>query len=445
MKHWMAACLGVASLLLAGAACATYHLFRIEQIYSNTDGTVQFIVLHESQGMNGENLLKGKALKVTHGGVTKSFVFPNDLPGGSCNYYGCEGAPTANSRVLIATPGFAALGIATPDYTLPGPFFPVDGGVVNYADADVVAYTSLPTDGTHAMGRNGASIQNLATNFAGVRGSVAPAAPAANYTALWWKKSDPPGSESGWGINFAHQGDIIFATWFTYDASGKPWWLIAEAHKTVPGVYSGDVSTVTGPAFNAVPFDPNQKVETVVGTTTLTFADDGSATFRYTVNGTTQTKTIVRQQFGPLPTCVWGAQPNLALATNYQDLWWKMSAPPGSEAGWGINFTHQGDIIFATWFTYNASGKPWWLIVEAHKTAPGVYRGDVSTVTGPSFDSVPFDHATVVETVVGDATLTFFDGNHASFTYNVTIDGSQTLQVKEIMRQVFVEPGTVCQ
>ncbi len=39
-------------------------------------------------------------------------------------------------------------------------------------------------------------------------------------------------AESGWGINFAHQGDIVFATWFTYDTAGKPWWLIAELHKT---------------------------------------------------------------------------------------------------------------------------------------------------------------------------------------------------------------------
>jgi hypothetical protein len=31
-----------------------------------------------------------------------------------------------------------------------------------------------------------------------------------------------------------------------------------------------------------------------------------------------------------------------------------------TEAGWGINFTHQG-IIFASWFTYDAEGKPWWV------------------------------------------------------------------------------------
>ena len=54
--------------------------------------------------------------------------------------------------------------------------------------------------------------------------------------------------------------------------------------------------------------------------------------------------------FGPEPTCAWGRSLNLARATNYQDLWWNPA-----ESGWGVNFTHQGDIIFATWFTYDAA------------------------------------------------------------------------------------------
>ena len=64
-----------------------------------------------------------------------------------------------------------------------------------------------------------------------------------NYQGLWWNPE-----ESGWGINFAHQGNIIFATWFAYDATGKPWWLIAVLTKSDAGIHSGDVLTVSGPA-----------------------------------------------------------------------------------------------------------------------------------------------------------------------------------------------------
>jgi len=43
-----------------------------------------------------------------------------------------------------------------------------------------------------------------------------------NYEGLWWASG---GVEAGWGINFAHQGDVIFATWFTYDTDGSGLWL----------------------------------------------------------------------------------------------------------------------------------------------------------------------------------------------------------------------------
>jgi hypothetical protein len=206
------------------------------------------------------------------------------------------------------------------------------------------------------------------------------------------------------------------------------------------------VFTTTGPPFNADPFDPGAVVEKVAGTMTVTFVDADHAALDYTVDlaapvksAVTESKSLVRQQFGPLPTCTWGAQPDLAQATNYQDLWWK--APAGSESGWGINLTHQGDVIFATWFTYDAAGKPWWLAITANRTAPGLYTGDVFTTSGPPFGAVPFDPANVVETTIGTATLTFADGNHASFAY--TVNG--VAQTKTLTRQVFVPPGTVCQ
>ena len=63
--------------------------------------------------------------------------------------------------------------------------------------------------------------------------------PLINYQGLWYKF--PAESESGWGINFAHQGDVIFATWFTYDVNGKAWWLTMTASKTAEGVYSGQL------------------------------------------------------------------------------------------------------------------------------------------------------------------------------------------------------------
>jgi hypothetical protein len=42
---------------------------------------------------------------------------------------------------------------------------------------------------------------------------------------------------------------------------------------------------------------------------------------------------------------------------------------------------------------------------------------------------------------VGTVTLTFADGNHASFAYTV----NAVSQTKQITREIFRAPGTVCQ
>jgi hypothetical protein len=258
-----------------------------------------------------------------------------------------------------------------------------------------------------------------------------------NYQGLWWNA--PAGSEPGWGLNFAHQGDVLFATWFTYDVDGAPLWLVVAAAKTAAGTYSGTLYRATGPAFGALPFDSSQVVGAPAGTAAFSFTDDANATFAYTIDGVTRAKSITRQVFAtPVPGCTWGAPADPALATNYQDLWW--NAPAGSESGWGINLTHQGDTIFATWFTYGPDGRPWWLAMSAAKTAPNLYAGSFYSGSGPAFNSAKFDPLKVLAVPVGTGTLSFIDGNNALFSYDV----NGVAQTKHITREVFGPPGTLC-
>ena len=318
-----------------------------------------------------------------------------------------------------------------------------------FAQPSIATYTPFPgQSGTDTWTYRGTGSRGTTTiRTASVIIAPGDDLPATNYQGLWW--NSPAGSESGWGINFAHQGDTVFATWFTYDAAGNGMWLVMAATKTANGVYTGNLNQLTtGPAFDAVPFPsvgtPGGAAGAVVGTGTLTFTDPNNGSFAYTVNGISQTKAITHEDFGPRPTCTFVAQPYFALATNYQDLWW--ASPPGSESGWGINLTHQGDTIFASWFTYDHEHKPMWLVSSASKTTPNSYSGTLVRTTGPPFNAVPFPPTGTpggaTGTNVGTASFTFADGSTASFTY--TVNG--VTQTKNITRELFQPPGgTVCQ
>jgi len=164
----------LAAAAFATGAGASFHTFQISELYSSPDGNIQFIELHEFLGFNGEQFLAGHALTSKQGATTRTYTFPANLPDGN----------TANKRVLIATTGFAALGIVTPDYIVPTPFLFPGGGTIDYAGVDVITYPALPTDGVSSLDRLGVVGVNSPTNFAGQTGSIGPPAPPVAATGV---------------------------------------------------------------------------------------------------------------------------------------------------------------------------------------------------------------------------------------------------------------------
>jgi hypothetical protein len=160
--------------LATTAASASFESWKFDEVYSNVDGTLQYVVLKESQGVNGMSNLAGLELTATHLGVTKSYHFGLDLPS----------LVTAGKRVLIATQAVAATGLVTPDYIMPDRFLPTDGGSLIYANTDSFNYNLLPTDGVNALftGITPGPIigPNIATNFAGQSASI----PAGTITVV---------------------------------------------------------------------------------------------------------------------------------------------------------------------------------------------------------------------------------------------------------------------
>src|SRR5258706_111333 len=255
----------------------------------------------------------------------------------------------------------------------------------------------------------------------------------ANYTALWWNPA-----ENGWGLNVSHQGNTLFGTLYTYGPDGKAvWYSMSSGVKQADGSYLGSLVLTTGPAFNASPWNAGAVSATVVGQMRLAFADDGNGSLTYNVGGATVTKTITKLDFAGPPTCTWSAS-NRSRSTNFQDLWWGGL----SESGWGVNVAHQGNKLFATLFTYDASGQPLWLVMsDGSKTSSATYTGALYRSTGPAFNAVPFTPITPANlTQVGTMTFVFTDGDTATLSY--TVNGTSV--TKNIQRLEFGAIKPLC-
>ncbi len=297
----------------------------------------------------------------------------------------------------------------------------------------------FPTGSNCDTSRCGAGIVDARAAVAAAQALAG--ASGTNYQGLWWRTG---GLESGWGINFAHQGNQIFATWYTYDTAGKAWWLSMLADRTSGENFGGTIYTTNGPPFNnntnQTAFLPGKPV----GNGTLSFTDVNNGTFTYTVNGIMQTKPLARYDLGTgaLPICTYSVvTPDFSSATNYQDLWWVAN---GAESGWGINFAHQGSAIFATWYTYDGSGVPLWLSVLATFNG-AAYTGTLYRTSGPTFNA--YDSSKWVATQVGTASIVFADGNHATLGYITSGAGGLPAanQSKPVTRFPFASAGgTLC-
>lgn len=280
----------------------------------------------------------------------------------------------------------------------------------------------------------GSAFTFLALGCAFAHGAPAPP----NYQGLWW--NSPPGSEPGWGLQVAHQGDRLLATWLAYGPAGEAKWLELDARRIAEGTYHGRLVETRGPPAGLVPYDPLLFTRYDVGEGTLSFRDGAEGTFRYrfSATGLEATKAITRQAFGALPTCAYAAQPGFANATNYTDRW---QFAGGGEDAWGVHLAHQGDVVFATWFTHDAHRLPAWYFAVAPRIATGVYGGMLLRASGPPAGAGPYDPARVSTTPVGTATLTFAHGNAATFAW--TLEGLS--RTRPLSRALLAPPaGTHC-
>ncbi len=243
------------------------------------------------------------------------------------------------------------------------------------------------------------------------------AAPAPNYTDMWWAGSQ----ENGWGASITEHSDIQFIVIYAYDAASKPVWYVLpsggwNADRTA---YSGSLYLPTSAPFDA--YNPDKfKANASVGSATVRYDTATTALLSYTINGVSGSKNIQRQLFGKNDD-----PPALVVG----DLWWGGA----SQDGWGVNIAQHGNTLFPVWYTYNANGTAVWYVVPGGVWSGSTFTGDMYSTTGSPWLGKPYNPASLVVTNVGKMVLSFETANKATMTY--TVNG--VTQSKSIVRQPF--------
>lgn len=159
----------VAALALTRTAFGGGHTWRVNEIFSNADGTIQFIEVKEFLGGAGETATAGHNITSN----TRSFTIPNNVV-----------PPTSFRHLLLATPAFVGLpGAPTPDYVIPAgsvPFFSIGGDTIRYVPYCAFTFGAgvLPTNGINSIhlttheGHAFSTGVNSPTNYAGATGSI---------------------------------------------------------------------------------------------------------------------------------------------------------------------------------------------------------------------------------------------------------------------------------
>jgi hypothetical protein len=152
----------LALVLYPSAALAGIHTWDVREVFSNADGTIQFVELWESAGGNFETGVGTGSMSSN----TQSFAIGA----------GAVAPPTGFKFYLLGTAAFAALpGAPTPDAIIPAgsvPFFNTAGDTVSFVGWDSWAFGAVPTNGTDSLDRLTGVGANSPTNYAGVTGSV---------------------------------------------------------------------------------------------------------------------------------------------------------------------------------------------------------------------------------------------------------------------------------
>jgi hypothetical protein len=159
------------------------------------------------------------------------------------------------------------------------------------------------------------------------------------------------------GDQFRAPGELIFASWFTYDGTGKPIWFSTALEQQATAA-SRARSTRRMAGFRLGAFDATRVTHTTVGTARVSFSDATHGTLTLTLGGVAQIKPLTLFVFARAVSELHVQRPGrCGWSVNYQDMWfvaWREWLGHPRDASVRRRSSRRGSY-------YDASGNPTWV------------------------------------------------------------------------------------
>jgi hypothetical protein len=161
-KQLRAVLVAAAMLSYAAGATASIHNWDVVEVFSNANGTIQYVELFEFGDVGNEvNVGNGSLSSNLH-----SFSWTNGAVTGN----------TIDRSYLIATAAFAALpGAPVPDVIIPAdkvPFFSKAGDTFTFGNGDALTFGPVPINGSDSLDEGTGVGANTPKNYDTVEGNV---------------------------------------------------------------------------------------------------------------------------------------------------------------------------------------------------------------------------------------------------------------------------------
>lgn len=232
-------------------------------------------------------------------------------------------------------------------------------------------------------------------------------------SGMWSNANEP-----GWGMSITQHDTMNFVVVYSYDPVGQPIWYAMPSCPLVGLNCTGDIYSVTGGTQPTQSWNGARLSVNRAGIGTLFFSDDANATYSFSMNGLTGSRSITKRAFAPDQT---------SPAVDYTDLWWNSAEP-----GWGVTLNQQQGSLFVTMNTYDWIGQPTWYVASSCPLVDTGCTGDLYQVTGGDpLTSVWY--ATSKANNVGVISFAFTDSSHATMSYSI----NGVTASKSIARQTF--------